>query len=154
MLTITLCFAVFSACSKTDNKDTWQMTVGSRGNGSDIDGIELYASISDTPAFDIDFDTQNPSITFHWINKTDKNFSYPLSFDILKQDNDEWISCATEEIDFPTELRTVTSNSSSSYKYSVSSFDLHQNGLYRFIVKISETENVWYDFQIDISGAD
>ena len=153
ILAIILCLTIFSSCSPKDNEDTHQIVVSSRGNGSDIEGIKLYASISDTPVFDIDFDVENPSITFHWINDTDNDFSYPLSFDILKQDNDEWVSCATEEINFPTAFGTVAANSSSSYKYSVDGFNLRQNGLYRFIVNISETENVWYDFQIDISDA-
>ncbi len=154
MLTITICLAVFSGCSKKDNENTRQITVGSRGNGSDIEGIELYASISDAPVFDIDFDVKNPSITFHWINDGDKDFSYPLSFDILKQENDEWVSCATEEINFPTAFETVAANSSTTHKYPVNGFNLRHNGLYRFIVKISDTENVWYDFQIDIAVAE
>ncbi len=154
ILAITLCLAVFSSCSQKDNEDTRQIVVSSRGNGSDIEGIKLYASISDAPAFDIDFDVQNPTITFHWINDCDKDFSYPLSFDILKQKNDEWVSCATEEINFPTAFETVAANSSTTHKYPVNGFNLRYNGVYRFIVKISDTENVWFDFQIDISEAD
>ena len=78
ILAIILCLAIFSSCSPKDNEDTRQIVVSSRGNGSDIEGIQLYASISDTPVFDIDFDVENPSITFHWINDTDNDFSYPL----------------------------------------------------------------------------
>lgn len=149
-----LCLVVFSSCSPKDNEETRQIVVSSRGSGSDIEGIKLYASISDAPAFDIDFDVHNPSITFHWINDSDKDFSYPLSFDILNQENDEWVSCATEEIDFPTAFETVAANSSTTHKYYVTGFKLRHNGVYRFIVKISDTENVWYDFQVDIATAD
>ena len=153
ILAIILCLTIFSSCSPKDNEDTRQIVVSSRGNGSDIEGIKLYASISDTPVFDIDFDVENPSITFHWINDTDNDFSYPLSFDILKQENDEWVSCATEEIDFPATLETVAANGSTRHKYTINGFNLRHNGVYRFIVKISDTENVWYDFQVDIATA-
>ena len=154
VLAIMLCLSIFSGCSKKENYNTWQICVSSRERGSDIEGIELYASVSDAPSFDIDLDVQNPSITFHWINNTEQDISFPLSFDILKQENNEWVSCATEEIVFPTAFDTVAANSSTSHKYTVSDFNLQQNGLYRFVVKISDTENIWYEFQVDILEAD
>lgn len=137
----------------TDKQETTkQISLGSRGGGSDIDGVKLYVSINEQHYWDID--SEKPTLTFQWVNETETEFSYPLSFDILKQENDQWVSCATEEINFPTAFETVAANSSARKEYSVKGFNLHQNGLYRFIVKVRDTENIWYDFQVAISEAD
>ena len=159
-ITISLCVLIFVAIiaipilhSHTTDKQeaTKQISIGIRGGGSDIYGVKLHVSINEQHYWDID--SEKPTLIFQWLNQTETEFSYPLSFDILKQENDQWVSCATEEINFPTAFETVAANSSARKEYSVKGFNLHQNGLYRFIVKISDTENIWYDFQVDISEA-
>lgn len=144
--------AVLTRYMHPDEKETTkQLSIGTCGGGSDIDGIKLDVTINEQHNWNMD--SENPTLSFQWVNEKKEDFSYPLSFDILKQENDEWVSCATEEIDFPTAFGTVAANSSTVQKYSVSGFNLLQSGLYRFIVQISETENVWHDFQVEIASA-
>lgn len=84
-----------------------------------------------------------------WTNHNyNRDISYGDSFDILRNENGSWVSCAKEELVFPAISQVLPRKSEQTRSYSLNSFDLSQNGLYRFRAEPVAGQYVSFDFEL------
>ncbi len=118
-----------------------------KDNGSDMPG---YKITSEPYLF---FAKENLSalcLPVHWTNNNyNCDFTYEEKFDVLRQENGAWVSCATREYQFPSITRTLPPKSSQSSTYAMDGFDFSESGLYRFRAELADGQSLWFDFEVD-----
>ncbi len=109
--------------------------------GSDIKGISIALE-------NFELDCDKPYITVKYINSTSEEFLYGEMFDILYLKDDEFISCAKNEVFFNLLAYKLKPYSGATHTYYISDFDLSNDGAYRFKIPASDNKYLWFDFNI------
>jgi len=115
-------------------------------SGSDIPGLDLTTEpftffTPDAP--------EEHSLLLQWSNRNyNKDLTYEESFDILRYENDTWVSVAAEDFLFPTVSRNLPRKTSQSVTCYIDQFDLSKDGLYRFRAEPTKGQYVWFDFEV------
>lgn len=113
--------------------------------GTDVIGLELsseqYTCFTGEQLSDI-------TLPVTWTNHNySRALTYGEAFDILRYENGEWVSCATEEFAFPAVANLLSQRTEQQRTYSLNYFDFSESGLYRFRAEPTEGSYVWFDFE-------
>lgn len=95
------------------------------GKGSDVEGMSLSVKSYDLGA-------EHPFIEILWKNKTDTQATYGLGYDIQKQVDGVWTSCAVDSVIVPSIACMIAPGEENEHKYNLSFFDIDKGGKYRF----------------------
>ena len=95
------------------------------GKGSTIEGLGLSIKSYELAA-------EYPYIEILWKNETDRRATYGLGYDIQKQVDGVWGSCAAESVIVPSIACMIAPGEENEHKYNLSFFDIDKGGKYRF----------------------
>ncbi len=132
--------------SSEDKGELIFLSLGLKGIHTDIIGLsvspELYTNFTKEQLSDL-------TLPVKWTNHNyNRDISCGDNFDILRNENDSWVSCAKEELAFPTITQVLPRKTEQTKTYSLNSFDLSEGGLYRFRAEPMEGQYVWFDFEL------
>ncbi len=132
--------------SSEDKGELIFLSLGLRGTSTDIIGLsvspEQYTTFTKAQLADL-------ILPVTWTNHNyNRDISYGDSFDVLRNENGSWVSCAKEELVFPTIAQILPRKTEQIRSYSLNSFDLSENGLYRFRAEPTDGNFVWFDFEV------
>ncbi len=153
-ITVGICFLTNPVNSKKDagqasSEDKGEpifLSLGLKGTYTDIIGLSVstgqYTTFTKAQLSDL-------ILPVTWTNQNyNKDITYGDSFDILRNENGSWVSCAKEELVFPAISQVLPRKSEQTRSYSLNSFDLSQNGLYRFRAEPIAGQYVSFDFEL------
>jgi len=114
--------------------------------GTDVIGLELS-----TELYTCFTKEQLPDIILP-VTWTNHNYNRDIpcgdNFDILRNEDGSWVSCAKEALSFPTITQVLLRKTEQTKTYSLNSFDLSKDGLYRFRAEPTKGNYVWFDFEV------
>jgi len=99
--------------------------IAQTGKGSYIEGIGLSIKSYNLAA-------EYPYIEILWKNETDSQATYGLGYDIQKQVDGVWTSCAVESVIVPSIACMIAPGEENVHKYNLSYFDIDKGAKYRF----------------------
>lgn len=122
------------------------LSLGLKSTSTDITGLSI------SPALYTNFTKEQLSDLTLPVTWTNHNYNRDITcsddFDILRNENNSWVSCAKEELAFPAVTQVLSRKTEQTKTYSLNSFDLSEGGLYRFRAEPVEGQYVWFDFEL------
>ena len=98
------------------------------GKGSDVEGMSLSVKSYDLGA-------EYPFIEVLWKNETDKQATYGLNYDVQKNINGVWTSCAIDSVIVPSIACMISPGEENAHQYNLSYFDIDKGAKYRFVTE-------------------
>lgn len=154
-LTVAVCFLTNPKTGKSPKKEELATeapgtlllrSLTLKETGSDVPGLELT---TEPFSFFTPGAPKEHSLLLHWSNRNiNKDLTYGEKFDILRYEDDIWVSCAAEDFVFPTVSRELPKKTSQTITCYIDKFDLSKDGLYRFRSEPTEGQYVWFDFEV------
>lgn len=135
-----------NAASSEDKGELIFLSLTHKTVGTDVIGLELsteqYACFTKEQLSDL-------TLPVTWTNHNyNRDITCGDCFDILRSEDGSWVSCAKEELSFPTITQVLSRKTEQTKTYSLNSFDLSEDGLYRFRAEPMEGQYVWFDFEL------
>lgn len=133
--------------ASSENKGEQQfLSFALKETGTDVIGLEVsteqYTCFTGEQLSDI-------TLPVTWTNHNySRAVTYGEVFDVLRHEDDEWVTCATEEFVFPTVANLLMPKTEQEKTYALNLFDLSESGLYRFRAEPAEGNYVWFDFEV------
>ncbi len=155
-LTVAVCFLTNPKTGKSPKKEELATeapgtlllrSLTLKETGSDVPGLGLT---TEPFSFFTPGAPEEHSLLLHWSNRNlNKDLTYGEKFDILRYENETWLSVAAEDFAFPTFSRELPRKTSQSITCYIDQFDLSKDGLYRFRSEPTEGQYVWFDFEVN-----
>ncbi|MBR2407389.1 MAG: hypothetical protein IKB07_00365 [Lachnospiraceae bacterium] len=131
--------------TKSESEEPLFFSLALTDTGSDVEGCEIstesFLCFPGNPS-------EPPTISVEWTNQNNRKLTYKEGFDVLRYENDSWVSCATEEHPFAGNSHVLLRKTSRTESYSLAGFDLSKDGLYRFRTEPEEGKYLWFDFEL------
>ena len=132
-----LLLGCLTACSRDDGQSkngdsqsgTLKVAIGE--TDTDFDGVSVRI-------LNLAEDEGKTQLNVSWVNKTFYEVVYGESYDIEREQNGKWSSCAINGLYFTAIGYELRKNSTQTKSYTLSnSFDISENGKYRFVTDCS-----------------
>ena len=157
-----LLLGCLTACSRDDGQSkngdsrsgTLKVAIGE--TNTDFDGVSVRI-------LNLAEDEGKTQLNVRWVNETSYEVVYGESYDIEREQNGKWSSCAINGLNFTAIGYELRKNATQTKSYTLSnSFDISENGKYRFVTDCSVYDKgrggestkckLWAEFTVTRTG--